>query len=1248
MPNTIGIDAAVNGVPRFVADMATMQGAFDKATEALTKNTEALNKATDKLSSSAPKTKTHIDNLGDTFQRASNKAVAFISSLTGITEKSVRAGLAIGGIGVAVDRFMEAGIQGAKVTAVERGFERIATAAEVNSKKLLADMQKATVGMVSDFDLMQKANIQLTGLYEGTGKAFAEHMGELLNVARVQAKLTGQDFNQVFSSLMEGLKRNEFHMLANIGISIRAEEVYARYAASIGKTAATLNAAERQQAALNEVLRIGTSLTKVAGNIQEDAADKYAKFMATLSNLSNTISQAFEPAVRGIYDAINSIIEPFKNIVEEIAPYISAVFSFVGEAFSQVARLIGGLINAFHIGDAIKNFILGGAYIIGALATGMLKAFNDFVLPVIDTIAQGIADVLMGQSPPPKGPLHTIDIGGAKVLEAWLQGFTGVSLEPVEQVAGYVQMAMGEIAFFNRDQVAARRKELDDVLNPYIDKLNLLKASFDALKPSTDAAFNAIDRQLMVSVKALVKGDEQAAAMTRYLDASKSALQGYIDKQQEMIDNQQIQVSLIQAQQAEERVMLDIRERQLGPEDKTKAEKEKQAKEKQAGGGVAEPTAPFAGFGAGQPEQTDFEKSLNTAIGDVSRAFKGTGFDIEAEKAKTGIAKIGKYFDKTATTKTLQDNLKETYGSVSVDEIIGKATDPNTLSGKVNTAMLEAVKRADKNAVTSETKNIYQLSWAQLKLGGISTDDLRDEIVGVLGKTLSMADINAILAIAEKSPNSLENIIKQYIKDVNETQIRTSIEEKLGQSFSSIDAKKIVEQYVPTNKLEATFDFLTQGYDPETGAIKVSQLLNSTFSKAIALVDQDKKNITNIPLVGNIIASLADSVTTDDKAKQMIKNDLKFFFGSVLSDLDIDAIIKIASTTGAGANVTSIVNAYIEAGKDSEKTAALFQGQIIEGLNAIDMDKVDLATQVKRKEVADFVRGLFSNEEPTGKTSDNGPLNRVVEMPGMAGKAESGIAASIQNAITSSLSQDFKDKFAGMVSTFVYVDIQGAFNKSFTEIFSPSGKGNVFSKLLNFKDDVQSLVLNVMLFNFDAFLSETDTRLQQLPVMLVNSALNPMLTFFNEFKNKFIDGINSMTTSISGLFDNINTALGGYGMPKLGSIAGISVPDVPLIGAAEGGIFNMLQVGERGPELMGPAQQIAVLPATLTQDIKAILTGVMSVAAQPLYAGARGNVYNGGNTSYNTDRSMVNNFYGSNNAGDVARRLNYMRALGII
>jgi hypothetical protein len=391
--------------------------------------------------------------------------------------------------------------------------------------------------------------------------------------------------------MTESIRRGQTRMMMASGILINQKLAFETYAKSIGKSVEQMTLADRQQAVLNATLKEGKNVLDTLGNAAESNADKSQKMGTTITNTLDSMSEAVQPLWGIILDVFNAVVDGIAGIIQPIATYMGAIISLVADGWRIMAepiiKFIGTIINVPQlISGASKGFFEGGFRMIGALARGILQAANQYVFPAIITIAQGIADFLVGMSPPPKGPLSLIDQGGANTMEAWITGFTGVSMDPVEQVAAQVANVMGPIARENLDQVNNRLKQLDVQLAPFSNRLKIVSAQFDALKPAQEAAFRAIDRQIAAAQKALESGDQAAADTIQRLDAQRGQLQEYVDLQQEAVDNAQIQLSFAQAQQAQERAMLGIRKDALTAEEKATGIKAAAApKAKKAGGG---------------------------------------------------------------------------------------------------------------------------------------------------------------------------------------------------------------------------------------------------------------------------------------------------------------------------------------------------------------------------------------------------------------------------------------------------------------------------------------------------------------------------------------------------------------------------------------------------------------------------------------------------------------------------------------
>src|SRR5690606_4582794 len=134
---------------------------------------------------------------------------------------------------------------------------------------------------------------------------------------------------------------------------------------------------------------------------------------------------------------------------------------------------------------------------------------------------------------PKRGPLSRIDEGGANVMRAWLQGFMGVSLQPVKEVAGEVNAALGRIGTFSENQVQARIAQLDAALQPFIDRLDIAKAKMAALIEPLKGVQDALQKKRAGQLERFTKG-EVGAESVRALDQQKAALSERIQATEDM------------------------------------------------------------------------------------------------------------------------------------------------------------------------------------------------------------------------------------------------------------------------------------------------------------------------------------------------------------------------------------------------------------------------------------------------------------------------------------------------------------------------------------------------------------------------------------------------------------------------------------------------------------------------------------------------------------------------------------------
>ena len=177
---------------------------------------------------------------------------------------------------------------------LEVSFQSLTAAAGTNADAMLDGMKKASQGMISDSDLILAANkAMLLGVASST-----DEMVALMEIAAVRGQAMGLSMTQAFNDIVTGLGRGSALILDNLGITINLAEVNNEYAASLGRTVASLSELEKKQALVNAVLAQGTADTEIIINSAEQATVAWA-------NLKTEVS-TFAAEYLGLSDIIGS------------------------------------------------------------------------------------------------------------------------------------------------------------------------------------------------------------------------------------------------------------------------------------------------------------------------------------------------------------------------------------------------------------------------------------------------------------------------------------------------------------------------------------------------------------------------------------------------------------------------------------------------------------------------------------------------------------------------------------------------------------------------------------------------------------------------------------------------------------------------------------------------------------------------------------------------------------------------------
>ena len=136
----------------------------------------------------------------------------------------------------------------AKVRDTEVAFQRLAKDSEL-AARVLARLDDAAQGAVSTFDLLNQATrTAVAGLP-------LEGFDQLVRGGRVLAAVMGRDATESVERLTNAIAKQERRLLDELGIVVRANEIYRNYAERLGITTDELTANMKAEAFREEVLR---------------------------------------------------------------------------------------------------------------------------------------------------------------------------------------------------------------------------------------------------------------------------------------------------------------------------------------------------------------------------------------------------------------------------------------------------------------------------------------------------------------------------------------------------------------------------------------------------------------------------------------------------------------------------------------------------------------------------------------------------------------------------------------------------------------------------------------------------------------------------------------------------------------------------------------------------------------------------------------------------------------------------------
>jgi hypothetical protein len=346
--------------------------------------------AADKLKALGQDVPPGIQKLADATKQAS---VSFSQMATAAAAVSA----VVAGTAAAIGKL---GQVGADVNDVSDSFKDLTGAAGQSSDVMLGRLKTATLGVISDFELMKTVNL---GMSQGL-KLTADQFGTVGDVAAVLADRTGGDLKTAFDTLTQAMATGQDRTLKTIGLNIDAEKATKAYAESIHKKVSELTEDEKKQAISNAILEEGRRILEQSGKAQVDFADKVGQSGAKIANFVNDISSwiATSPGIANWTSAITAAsssiaalglaVGPISAGISKLLPLLGltgATGAFVGfgaAANAAGAALLGALPHLLAIAAAV--WAVSKALEAGMLAWNNYKRAQETAATNANTFAQ--------------------------------------------------------------------------------------------------------------------------------------------------------------------------------------------------------------------------------------------------------------------------------------------------------------------------------------------------------------------------------------------------------------------------------------------------------------------------------------------------------------------------------------------------------------------------------------------------------------------------------------------------------------------------------------------------------------------------------------------------------------------------------------------------------------------------------------------------------------------------------------------
>lgn len=216
-----------------------------------------------------------------------SRGMALSLGMVATAATAVASGIAL--VGFAINEFADAADP---VTNLSRGFQTLTERIGENADVMLGKSKAATMGLVTDLELMRLTNEAIILQLPVT----ADKMAELARISTELGRAMGVEPTKALESIILGIGRESNRLLDNIGILVDTKKAHEDYAAALGKDASELTEVEKRIGFMN------ATLDAARFRVQELGGET-----TTLSEYWNTLGVATTNVKNKTLDTVNVI-----------------------------------------------------------------------------------------------------------------------------------------------------------------------------------------------------------------------------------------------------------------------------------------------------------------------------------------------------------------------------------------------------------------------------------------------------------------------------------------------------------------------------------------------------------------------------------------------------------------------------------------------------------------------------------------------------------------------------------------------------------------------------------------------------------------------------------------------------------------------------------------------------------------------------------------------------------------------------